>query len=92
MLNYLSKDGIEKKYRAILLDYCYRNILNNNELLCGTDYEESFKELVSIILKNTREEYFKSPYIHFKKKFRFLFYWYCPNMARIYRRLVYGKI
>ena len=87
MLDYLSKKGIEGKYRAWVIDYGYRQMLERRKILLGTDYEDAFVKTTNTIIKDTRSEFYASHYIPFKKRVRFPFYWYCPNLAGLYVKL-----
>ena len=87
MLDYLSKKGIEGKYRAWVIDYGYRQMLERRKILLGTDYEDAFVKATNTIIKDTRSEFYASHYIPFKKRVRFPFYWYCPNLAGLYVKL-----
>lgn len=92
MLDYLSKkDKIENKYRAWVLDYGYRQILDRQKIEQGSVYESDYKKMVIGILKSTKKEFFTSKYIHFAKKARFVFYWCFPTLAGFYVRTLYGK-
>lgn len=90
MLNYLSKKGKEKKYRAWILDYGYRRMLQWREDENDTEYESLFKEMAREILKSTQKEFVWNKYISLRKKVRFLFYWYCPKLANVYVKKFYG--
>lgn len=91
MLDYLSKEGIENKYRSILIDYGYRQILDRLNTERGSEYEAKYYETVNDIIKSTWKEYLVSPYIPFVKKVRFFFFWYCPNTADFYLKLFRRK-
>ncbi len=91
MLDYLDKKGQEKKYRAWVLDYEYRQISDIRDKVHGTEYEKTFADTTKEIVENTIVEFLTSPYVKFVKKVRFLFYWYCNSVSRVYVRLLYGK-
>lgn len=92
MLDYLSKnDKKERIFRAWVIDYGYRQMLQRRDLLHGTEYEKLFADTTNEIIKNTIGEFFTSPYIKFVKKVRFLFYWYFNSVSKVYVRLFYEK-
>lgn len=91
MLNYLSNNGSEKKYRSWVLDYGYRQMLDRRDIERSTEYEFRFEELARELLKSTKKEFVRSPYIRFEKKARFLFYWYYPKLANAYVKCFYGE-
>jgi len=84
MLDYLSKDGLEEKYRFWVIYYGYRQMLERREILHGTEYESAFKKTTNDIIRRTYPEFLKSQYITFRKKASFPFYWYCPGLAAVY--------
>lgn len=91
MLDYLDKKGQEKKYRAWLIDYEYREMLNVRDFMRSSTYEKPFADTTKEIVENTICEFLTSPYAKFVKKVRFLFYWYFNGVSKIYVRLFYGK-
>ena len=91
MLDYLSKDGKDKKYRAWVIDYGYRQILDRREIVKGSDYEKPFATDINCIIKNTFWEFLASREITIKRRLRFPFYWYCQKLSDVYVRIVYGK-
>lgn len=92
MLDYLSKnDDLEKKYRAWVIDYGYRQILRRFDREKCTEYENDFNELVANVFKRTRWEFLFSRYIPFLKKGRFVMEWRLPRLYRYYNKLNYGS-
>ena len=92
MLDYLSKNNEqEKKYRAWVIDYGYRQILRRFDIEKCTEYENDFKELVANVFKRTRWEFLYSRYIPFLKKGRFVMEWRLPRLYRYYNKLNYGS-
>lgn len=80
-----------EKYRAWVIDYGYRQILDRRGTEKGTEYERLFAHATRDIVRKTRAEYLKSPYIRLSQKVKFMFFFYFPNLAAIYARLRYGK-
>ena len=91
MLDYLDKNGQEKKYRAWVIDYEYRQILDIRDKFHCSKYEQLFADTTKEIVGNTIWEFLMSPYVKFVKKVRFLFYWYCNRLSKVYVKLFYGK-
>lgn len=91
MLDYFSKDGLDKKYRAWIIGYGFREILDRREIENGTDYENRFEQLVSGIVRDNRREFFRSSFIDLYKKIRFSFFWDFRWLADVYVRLWYGR-
>ena len=91
MLDYLAKDGQEKKYRSWVIDYGYRQMLSVRDRMQGSEYEKPFADTTKEIIGNTIWEFLISPYVSFVKKVRFLFFWYCQFLSKIYVKLFYGK-
>ena len=88
MLDYLSKEGLENKYRAWVIDYGYRQMLKRRKIVKGTEFEKCFKEVTKNILKTTGKEYRLIPDLRTRKKAKFYFSWYCPHLAKGYDRFV----
>ena len=92
MLDYFSKNSnTDKKYRAWIIDYGYRQILTRQIIEKGTDYEQLFAEETKKIVKKTFWEFLTSRHIKTWKKIRFTFYWYFKGLSKVYLRLFYGK-
>ena len=92
MLDYLSKvEEQEKKYRAWVIDYGYRQMLDRRDSERGTEYENEYEEAVRKIINETFCEFFTSHYIDFKKKARFPLFWYFPQMAEWYIRMSHER-
>ena len=87
MLEYLSRKGKEKQYRAWVIDYGYRQMLQRRDMEKGTEYEGPFSEVSYEILRDTLCEFILSRHIQFVKKIRFFFFWYFPHIAKAYLRL-----
>ena len=90
MLDYLSKNENEKKYRTWIIDYGYRQMLKRRDIVRGTEYEQLYAKATKEILRNTIWVFLKSNEMKFKKRARFLFYWYSPRIAHFYVRLKCG--
>ena len=80
MLDYLSKEGVEAEYRAWVIGYGYRQMFYRREILRGTEYEDAFDKATRDIIRETRSEFYRSPYIPFRKKLSFPFHWYFPEL------------
>ena len=91
MLDYLAKNGKEKKYRAWVIDYQYRQMLAKRDLMHGSEYEEAFDVSMNEIIRKTIWEFLTTPYISFRKRVKFPFYWYCPRVVSAYVRLKKGR-
>lgn len=90
MLDYLSsKNEQEKKYRAWVIDYGYRQMIFRRRQTKGTKYEDDFTGMSKQVLKLTKNEFYSSRYIKLLKKVRFYFYWYFPHFASLYLKLFY---
>lgn len=84
MLDYLSKNGSDKKYRAWIICYGYFQMLERREIEKGTEYEYAFKNLSEDILIRTRWEFILARCFPVKKKLRFFVNWYCPKVYEAY--------
>lgn len=88
MLDYLSKsERMERKYRAWVIDYGYRQMLDRRDFLRGTEYENVFSERTKVIIRKTIGEFYSSLYIRFIKKVRFSFFWFFPRLGAFYLSL-----
>lgn len=80
LLDYLSpKKKLDKKYRAWVIDYGFRQMPQRIEIEKDTEYEESYSELCLRIVKKTIWEYLLSKNIKLRKKVKtllFLFRFY----------------
>lgn len=92
MLDYLSKEGVEGKYRAWVIDYGYQQMLERREELHGTEYEDAFAKASGSIIRQTRSEFLKSPHVPFRSKVRFLVYWYGSRRAVLYLRPFWASV
>ena len=91
MLDYLSKKGKEEKFRAWILDYGYRQMLDRRDIERGTEYESKFNELARDILKTTGKDFRSNRNISVKKKAKFYFFWKYPGLAGFYAGVRYGR-
>lgn len=87
MLDYLSKnDKLEKKYRAWVIGYGYLQMLERRDIEKETTYENIFIKLCKEILQKTQWEFLFIKYFPFRKKARFFFNWYLPNLYCAYTK------
>ncbi len=87
MLDHVQYGENYEKYRAWIMDYGYRQVLDWKETLNDSEYREPFKVMVNDIWKKTRREYLGNDQISFKKKVRFVFFWFFPRLSNLYLRL-----
>ena len=53
MLDYLSKEGLENKYRAWVIGYGYLQMLERRAVERGTEYEQDYTKVTKEIIKKT---------------------------------------
>lgn len=87
MLDHILPGNTEKKYRAWIIDYGYRLLLNRRSIEKGTDYEKPFDVLAHKVIMETWKEFLFSFYIPREKKAMFFFKWYCPRVSKVYERV-----
>ena len=90
MLEHVLPGKNNKKYRAWIIGYGFREILDRRERERGTDYEDRFEQMSREIVNSNRQEFLCSPYINLYKKIRFCFYWDFRGLADFYMRFCYG--
>lgn len=88
MLEHIRPGKNEKKYRAWILDYGYRQMLVRREVELGTEYENRFEEMAKNVLKVTGIEYRTNRYIYPKKKVKFYLFWFFPRLRVLYERIL----
>lgn len=87
MLDYLSNEGLEKKYRAWVIGYGYLQMLERRAVERGTEYELYYTKVTKEVIQKTITEFLCLNYFKFRKKIKFFFYWYSPHLAGLFDRL-----
>ena len=91
LLDHILPGMNEKKYRAWIIDYGYRQMLQRREIVKGTEYEKPFELMSRSVQKQTNKEYIFNCLIPIKKKVRFVFFWNFDKAARFYLKKRYGN-
>lgn len=82
MYSYLS-DSNRTDYIGWLLDSLYRDLLTRRSLLRGKNTEKDFTIIANKILKNTLGRYLFNRYIPFKRKIKFMVYYFFPKSKKM---------
>ena len=88
MLEHIEPGKNEKQYRAWIIDYGYRQMVDRRKVLKGTEYEAPFARMAHDILKETGKEYRHISSLPIRKKVKFYFSWFFPSWANAYESLV----
>lgn len=86
MLDYLSKKGREKAFRAWVIGFGYLQMLTRIVILHGTAEETDYLRDCNAIIHDTKREFIFTRNFPFKKKARFLLSWYYPRVYGIYEK------